>query len=107
MKQYPNKEQVLQEIEVLTSTISNLIWIEDSTVDPIEYQKRLEKLIYAKNDLQTYVLHNMVYKPAPEPTLEDKIKQLYEYLDTGSYADITYLIVQLLERIVKQTSKEE
>ena len=107
MKQYPNKEQVLQKIEVLTSTIDDLIFIESSTIDPIEYQKLLGKLIYAKNDLQTYVLHNMVSEPAPEPTLEDKIEQLYEYLGTGSYADITHLIVQLLERIVKQISKEE
>lgn len=104
MKQHPDKEQALQEIEVLTRTIDNLIFIESSTT---EYQKLLEKLIYAKNDLQTYVLHDMVFEPAPEPTLEDKIKQLYEYLDTGSYGDTTYLIAQLLERIVKQISKEE
>lgn len=106
MKQYPNKEQVLQKIEVITRTIDDLIWMDSSTIDPIEYQKLLSPLIHAKNDLQTYVIHNMVSEPAPEPTLEDKIKQLYEYLDTGSYADITYLIVQLLELIVKQISKE-
>lgn len=104
MKQYPNKEQALQEIEVLTRTIDNLIFIDGSN---LEYQRLLGELISAKNNLQTYVLQNRVSEPAPEPTLEDKIKQLYEYLDTGSYADITYLIVQLLERIVKQISKEE
>ena len=107
MKQYPNKEQVLQKIEVLTSTINDLIFMESSTIDPIEYQNLLGTLIDAKNELQTYVLQNRVSEPAPEPTLEDKVAQLYEYLDTGSYADITYLIVQLLERIVKQISKEE
>ena len=104
MKQYPNKGQALQEIEVLTRTINNLIWVEDSTT---KYQELLGALIFAKNDLQTYVLHNMVSEPAPEPALEDNVKQLYEYLDAGSYADMTYLIVQLLERIVKQISKEE
>lgn len=103
MKQSLNKEQVLQEIEVITRTINTLIWADSN----VEYQKLLGALIDAKNDLQTYVLHNMVSKPAPEPTLEDKIEQLHEYLDTGSYADITYLIVQLLERIAKQISKEE
>lgn len=101
---YLNKEQVLQEIEGITRTINTLIWIESSNN---KYQNLLSNLIDAKNDLQTYVLHNMVFEPAPKPALEDKIKQLYEYLDTGSYADITYLIVQLLERIVKQISKEE
>lgn len=98
-----NKEQILQEIEVITDTIDTLIWADSY----VEYQKLLSPLIYAKNELQRYVLHNMVSKPAPEPTLEDKIEQLHEYLDTGTYTDITYLIIQLLERIVKQISKEE
>lgn len=102
MEQSLNKEQVLQEIEVITDTIHTLIWADGG----VEYQKLLSNLIYAKNDLQTYVLHNMVFEPAPEPTLEDKIEQLHEYLDTGTYADMIYLIVQLFELIEKQISKE-
>lgn len=93
-----NKEQVLQEIEGITRTIDTLIWIESSTA---EYQNLLSNLISAKNDLQMHVLHNMDFEPAPKTILEDKIKQLYEYLDTGSYTDITYLIVRLLELIVE------
>lgn len=104
MKQNLNKEQALQEIEVLTDTIDNLIWI---VSDDVEYQILLGKVIDAKNELQTYVQQNMASEPEPEPTLEDKLEQLHEYLDTGSYADITYLIVQLLEQIVRQISKEK
>lgn len=104
MKQNLNKEQVLQEIEVLTDTIDNLIWIEN---DNDEYQNLLGKVIDAKSDLQAYVKRNMVSEPAHEPTLENKLEQLHDYLDTGSYADITYLIVQLLEQIVRQISKEK
>lgn len=92
MKQYPNKEQVLQKIEVITRTIDDLIWMDSSTIDPIKYQKLLLPLIHAKNDLQTYVLHNMDFEPAPEPAPEPTAEDH---------------IIQLLERIVKQISKEE
>lgn len=104
MKQNLNKEQVLQEIQVLSDTIGNLIWVDNEDAD---YQILLGKVIDAKNDLHTYVLRDIVSVPAHEPTLEDKLEQLHEYLDTGSYTDITYLIVQLLEQIVRQISKEK
>lgn len=52
MKQNLNKEQALQEIQVLTDTIDNLIWIENSNA---EYLNLLGKVIDAKNDLRAYV----------------------------------------------------